>query len=321
MKAFVTGGAGFIGSHIVDKLLEEGNEVTVYDNFCTGRKLFIKHNQDNPKFKVIKADVLDLKTLTESMKGHDFVFHLQANADVRGGINKTRVDLEQNTIATWNVLEAMRINNIKNIVFSSTSCVYGEPDVFPTPEDYPLIQTSLYGASKLAGEGMIQAYCEYYDMRSWIFRFVSWMGERYTHGAVFDFIKKLKNNPKEMEILGDGQQKKSYLYVKDGIEGMFFAIKNAKGNKNVFNLGHKDHLNVIELANIVCEEMGLKDVKYTFTGGDRGWKGDAPFVKLCTKRLKELGWEAKTPVKEAIRMTARYILENPEVLEREEGRT
>ncbi|MFA6889314.1 MAG: NAD-dependent epimerase/dehydratase family protein [Candidatus Woesearchaeota archaeon] len=319
MKAFVTGGAGFIGSHIVDRLLQEGNEVTVYDNFCTGKKLFIKHNINNPRFKLIEADVLNTITLNNAMKGHDFVFHLQANADVRGGITKTKVDLEQNTIATWNVLDAMRINNIKKIAFSSSATVYGEPKQFPTPENYPLIQTSLYGASKLAGEAMIEAYCEYYDIQCFIFRFVSWIGERYTHGVIFDFIKKLQHNPTELEVLGDGNQKKSYMYVGDGVEGIFFAIKNFKEQKNIFNLGHTEFINVLKVADIICEEMNLKHITYKCTGGVRGWKGDSPLVHLDITKLQSLGWQPKTSIEEGIRKTVRYLLEHPETLNRKYG--
>lgn len=319
MKYFVTGGAGFIGSHIVDYLMEKGHEVTVFDNLSTGKELFIKQHLDNPKFKLIKEDVMDLENLKQAMAGHDFVFHIQANADVRGGMKHTRLDLEQNTIATWNVLEAMRLNNIKKIAFSSSATVYGEPDKFPTSEASELIQTSLYGASKIACEGMIEAYCEYFDMQCWIFRFVSWIGERYTHGVVFDFIKKLKNNPAELEILGDGKQRKSYLYVKDGVDGIFFAIENFKEKKNIFNLGHTEFMNVVDLANIVCEELGLQNVKYNFTGGERGWLGDSPFVHLDISRLQKAGWSPKTSIEEGIRKTVQYLIENPESLEREVG--
>jgi len=320
MKAFVTGGSGFIGSNIVDRLIKDGHEVTVYDNFCTGRELFIRHHVNNPKCKIVKADTMNLEKLKESMQDHDFVFHLQANADVRGGISKTRIDLEQNTIATWNLLDAMRQNNIKKIAFSSSATVYGEPNVFPTPENTELIQTSLYGASKLAGEAMIQAYCEYYDMQCFIFRFVSWIGERYTHGVIFDFMKKLKQNNKELEILGDGNQKKSYLYVGDGVDGIFFAIENFKEKKNIFNLGHTEFMNVTKLADIICDELGLNDVKYNFTGGVRGWKGDSPIVHLDITKLKNLGWQPKTSIEEGIRRTVRYLVQNPEALEREEGK-
>jgi len=315
-RVFATGGAGFIGSHIVDRLVKDGAEVTIYDNFSTGQEEFIAHHKGNTAVRVVRADVLDLKRLTEAMAGHDFVFHLQANADVRGGITDTRVDLEQNTIATWNVLEAMRVNGIRRIAFSSSATVYGEPAVFPTPESYAPVQTSLYGASKLAGEAMIQAYSEYYDMHCYIFRFVSWIGERYTHGVIFDFMKKLNSNPRELEVLGDGNQRKSYLDVVDGVNGIFYAIQHAKDKKNVFNLGHDDFMNVLDLAGVVTEEMGLKDVRFRTTGGERGWLGDSPIVHLDTTKLKSLGWKPQVSIEQGIRNTVRYLKAHPRVLEK-----
>src|SRR3984957_8611561 len=219
-RAFVSGGAGFIGSHISDRLVKAGVHVTIYDNFSTGQESFISHHADNPKVKVVRADILDSERLNREIAGCDFVFHLQANADVRGGMRATRVDLEQNTIATWNILEAMRLNNIKHIVFASSATVYGEPEIFPTPETYAPLQTSLYGASKFACEAMIQAYSEYFGITGYVFRFVSWIGERYTHGVIFDFMKKLGKNPQTLEILGDGRQRKSYLDVVDGVDGI-----------------------------------------------------------------------------------------------------
>ncbi|MBR9703220.1 SDR family NAD(P)-dependent oxidoreductase [Candidatus Woesearchaeota archaeon] len=315
-KAFVTGGAGFIGSHIVDKLVELGAEVTIYDNFCTGQRKYIEHHADNSKVTIVEADVLDLEKLEAAIKGHDFVFHLQANADVRRGITKTRTDLEQNTIATWNVLEAMRKNGIKSIMFSSSATVYGEPSVFPTPEDYTPLQTSLYGASKYSGEAMMQAYCEYYDMTAYIYRFVSWIGERYSHGVIFDFIKKLKANPKELEVLGDGKQQKSYLDVTDGVAGIFHGIEHGTERVNIFNLGHDDFMNVLDLADILVAGLGLSDVKYNMTGGSRGWKGDSPIVHLDTTKLKKLGWKPKVSIEQGIKNTVSYLLANHQLLER-----
>jgi UDP-glucose 4-epimerase len=310
MKAFVSGGAGFIASHIVDKLIEENHEVTIYDNFSTGHETFIKHHLVNPKVNLVKADVLDLDKLKQSMKNADFVFHFQANADVRGGIVNNFVDIEQNTICTYNILEAMRVNNVKNIAFSSSATVYGEPELFPTPENYPLIQTSTYGASKVSGESLIEAFTEYYNFKCWIFRFVSFIGERYTHGVIFDFMKKLFNNPDELEILGDGNQKKSYLHVNDGVDAIFYAIRNAKEIKNIFNLGHNDYINVVKVADIIAEEMNLQKVKYRFTGGERGWKGDSPFVLLDTAKIKKLGWLPKISIEEGIKRTVKYLISN-----------
>jgi UDP-glucose 4-epimerase len=315
-RAFVTGGAGFIGSHIVDRLVADGATVTVYDNFSTGQQEFLAQHAGNPAVRIVRADVLDLPRLTQEMSGHDFVFHLQANADVRGGMTNTRVDLEQNTIATWNVCEAMRRNGIKHIMFSSTAVIYGEPTVFPTPESYMPTQTALYGASKLACEGIIEAFTEYYDWRCFIYRFVSWIGERYTHGVIFDFMRKLNADPHELEVLGDGKQRKSYLDVTDGVAGIFFGIHHATGKKNIFNLGHDDYMNVLGLADVVVQELGLSDVKYRTTGGQRGWLGDAPFVHLDTSRIKALGWSPKVSIQEGIANTVRYLKAHPEILER-----
>lgn len=312
----MTGGAGFIGSHIVDRLARDGADVTIYDNFSTGQDQFIRHHAGNPKVNTVRADVLDGDRLQGEMAGSDFVFHLQANADVRGGMQRTRFDLEQNTIATWNVLEAMRINDIKRIAFASSATVYGEPNVFPTPESYAPLQTSLYGASKLAGEAMIQAYSEYYCIKCYTFRFVSWIGERYTHGVIFDFIKKLQGNPAVLEILGDGKQRKSYLDVTDGVNGIFYAVEHAAEQKNVFNLGHDEFMNVLDLADIIVEELGLKDVQYRTTGGERGWLGDAPFVHLDTSKLKALGWQPRLSIEQGIRNTVRYLVAHPQVLEK-----
>jgi UDP-glucose 4-epimerase len=315
-RAFVTGGAGFIGSHIVDRLAQDGAAVTIYDNFSTGQEDFISHHAENPRLRVVRADVRDGERLKQEMTGCDFVFHLQANADVRGGIERTRVDLEQNTIATWNVLEAMRVNDVRQIAFSSSATMYGEPDVFPTPETYAPLQTSLYGASKLAGEAMIEAYSEYFGIRCYIFRFVSWIGARYTHGVIFDFIKKLRANEQVLEILGDGKQRKSYLDVTDGCSGIFHAIQYAKERKNIFNLGHDEIMNVLDLADIVVQELGLKRVQYRTTGGERGWLGDSPFVHLDTTKLKALGWQPQVSIEQGIRNTVRYLQQYPRLLEK-----
>lgn len=317
IKAFVTGGAGFIASHLTDALLAQGHSVTVYDNFSTGRELFLRHNLGNKRFRLIRGDILDLKKLPQSVRGHDAVFHFAANADVRGGMTNTTVDLEQNIIGTHRVLEAVRKARVPKIVFASSATVYGEPDRFPTPETQTLLQTSIYGAAKLSAEAMIQAYAEYFGLRTWTFRFVSWIGERYTHGVVYDFVKKLQKNPKELEVLGNGRQKKSFLYVKDGVRGILTSLKaSPRGSKNVFNLGHDRTMEVREIAAIVCEEMGLKNVRVRCTGGARGWLGDSPIVHLDTRRIKKLGWRAQTGIAEGIRRTVRYLLQNPQALER-----
>jgi UDP-glucose 4-epimerase len=315
-RAFVSGGAGFIGSHIADRLVTAGVHVTIYDNFSTGQESFVSHHADDPKVGVVRADILDTERVNREMAGCDFVFHLQANADVRGGMRATRIDLEQNTIATWNVLEAMRRNEVKNMAFASSAAVYGEPEVFPTPESYAPLQTSLYGASKLSCEAMIQAYSEYFGISCYIFRFVSWIGERYTHGVIFDFVEKLRADAEALEVLGDGKQRKSYLDVTDGVNGIFYALQHARERKNVFNLGHDEFMNVLDLADIVVAELGLKNVRYRMTGGERGWLGDSPFVQLDTGKLKALGWRPQISIEQGIRNTVRYLRADPRLLEK-----
>lgn len=316
-RVLVAGGAGFIGSHVVDRLVATGAEVVVYDNFSTGRHEYLAHHAAHRAVTIVDGDVLDRHRLVHAMRGCTAVFHFQANADVRGGMANTRVDLEQNTIATWNVLESMRETGAKLIAFASSATVYGEPERFPTPESYAPLQTSLYGASKLACEAMIQAYGEYFGIRSFCFRFVSWIGERYSHGVIFDFVKKLQASPHELEILGDGSQTKSYLDVEDGVAGIFAAVERSPANKNVFNLGHDEFMNVKDLAAIVIEEMGLKDVAFRFTGGRRGWLGDSPVVHLDTTAIKQLGWTAKIAIELGVRRTVRYLRDNADILSRE----
>ena len=315
MKVLVTGGAGFIGSHLVDELIRQGHDVIVYDNFSTGFRQHLGQALNTSRLKIIEGDILDLSRLKSALEDVSTVFHLAANADVRGGVVNTAIDVEQNILGTHRVLEAMRAQSVREIVFTSSATVYGEPDRFPTPESQPLIQTSLYGASKLAAEAMIQAYGEYFGIRSYCFRFVSWIGERYSHGVVRDFVQKLMRNPKELEILGDGKQRKSYLHVADGIRGIFSAMQNLKDLKNVLNLGHVEYMNVKDVANIICQEMGLRNVAYRFTGGPRGWLGDSPFVLLDISKIQETGFQPQISIEEGIRRTVRYLLENQWLLE------
>ena len=312
MKYFVTGGAGFIGSNMVDRLLSEPeNEVIAYDNFSTGRREFLEEALKNPRFTLIEGDTLDLDFLTKSMKGVDFVFHFAANADVRMGTEHPRKDLEQNTIATYNVLEAMRANGVRRIGFSSTGSVYGEAEVIPTPENAPFpIQTSLYGASKLACEGLLGAYAEGFDFRVYIFRFVSILGERYTHGHVFDFVKKLNNDPTKLHILGNGKQRKSYLYVKDCMEAILTVIRNADEKVNIFNLGTDQYCEVNDSVGWICNKLGVTP-EFTYAGGERGWIGDNPFIYLDTKKVRSLGWAPKATIEEGVVKTVEYLLANP----------
>jgi len=314
MKALVTGGAGFIGSHIVDELIRRNDGVVVFDNFCTGFRQHLEPAVSDGRIRLIEGDILDGSRLTKAMEGVTTVFHLAANADVRGGQIDRNVDLQQNVIGAHRVLEAMKAVSAKEIVFTSSATVYGEPDRFPTPEDYAPLQTSLYGASKLAAEAIIQAYGEYFGIRSYVFRFVSWIGERYSHGVIFDFINKLRAKPGELEILGDGSQKKSYLHVEDGIRGIFLALEKMTDLKNVINLGHVEYMNVKNLAEIVCEELGLSDVIYRYTGGTRGWLGDSPFVHLDISKLQSIGFQPRISIEDGVRRTVRYLARNPWIL-------
>ena len=274
MRAFVTGAAGFIGSNLVDRLLQDGHEVIGFDNFSTGQIEFLEQAQRSPNFRLERGDLLHSDQLAPAMKGCDFVFHFAANADVRFGLDHPRKDLEQNTIATWNVLEAMRTAGVRRLAFSSTGSVYGEPQIFPTPEDAPFPrQTSLYAASKLAAEGMIAAYAEGFAIEAYIFRFVSILGERYTHGHVIDFYRQLRQHPDRLDVLGDGRQRKSYLYVQDCVSAILTAIEQAHDRVNIFNLGLQEQTTVDQLADFVIEEMGLSKVKKGYTGGARGWVG------------------------------------------------
>lgn len=314
-KYIITGCAGFIGSTLVDRLLKNGHQVIGVDNFSTGQKRFLDDALTHPNFRLIKIDLLDLDSLKQAFTGGEAVFHLAANADVRFGTEHPRKDLEQNTIATYNVLEAMRANGIKKIAFSSTGSVYGEAPVIPTPEDGPFpIQTSLYGASKSAGEGLISAYCEGFGFQSWIFRFVSILGERYTHGHVFDFYQKLMADPTRLPVLGNGKQRKSYLYVQDCIDAILFAMENANASVNIFNLGVDGYCEVNDSIGWICDELGVKPA-LEYSGGDRGWIGDNPFIFLDTQRIRDLGWKPKLSIQEGIVKTVQYLRENEWVFE------
>jgi len=314
--AFVTGAAGFIGSHLVDRLLTAGIEVVGYDDFSTGMLEFLARARDSASFTLVKGDVLDEKALRQAMAGADVVFHFAANADVRFGLEHPRKDLDQNTIATFSVLEAMRANGIKDIVFASTGSIYGETDIVPTPENAPFpLQTSLYGASKLAAEGLIAAYCEGVGMRSWIFRFVSLLGERYTHGHVIDFYKQLRSDPTRLHVLGDGHQRKSYLYVQDCIDAMFLAITRSRDKVNVFNLGTNEYCEVNDSIGWIAAYLGLAP-KLEYAGGRQGWVGDNPFIFLDTVRINALGWQPKLSIRDGVERTIAWLTQNQWVLDR-----
>jgi UDP-glucose 4-epimerase len=311
-KYFVTGDAGFIGSHLVERLLAEGNTVTGYDNLSLGRKERVEHLLSNSRFTFIQADLLDLETLKKAMQRHDIVFHLGANTDIPRGNTDTSIDLENCTIATFNVLEAMRANNVGKLLFASSSTVYGEVSAYPTLEDVgPMLPISLYGAGKLACEGLISAYCHLFGMKAWIFRFGNVVGARMGHGIIHDFIAKLRRNSGELEILGDGNQEKNYFLVEDCIDGMLFAFSNGKAKDcDVFNLGCESTVTATEIAHIVVAEMGLPKARFRYTGGQRGWPGDVPVVIYDVSKMKQLGWRAKYTSAEAVRIAARRLLDS-----------
>lgn len=308
-RHFVTGGAGFIGSHLVDRLLSEGDSVTIFDNLISGKQRWIEHHLQGQRFQFVQADLLDTDALTKAMKGHDVVWHLGANTGIVAGNNTTNLDLENCTIATYNVLEGMRLNGISRLLFPSSATVYGDTKGAPLSESYgPLLPISLYGAAKLACEGLISAYCHLFQIRAWIFRYGNVMGSRMGHGVLYDFIHKLRENPQELEILGNGNQEKNYLTVDDCIDGMFFAFSHATEQCNIFNLGSDSTVKVTEIAHIVIEEMKLKNVRLKYTGGEQGWPGDVPAVIYDVSKLKKLGWTVKHTSAEAIRIATRQLI-------------
>jgi UDP-glucose 4-epimerase len=303
LRYFVTGCAGFIGSTLTDRLLAAGHEVVGYDNFCTGQARFLQQAQDCARFRLVRGDVLDTPNLTVAMDGAECVFHLAANADVRFGTAHPRRDLEQNTIATHSVLESMRGSGVRRIAFASTGSVYGESAVIPTPEDAPFpVQTSLYAASKLAAEGLIGAYCAGFGLQAWIFRFVSILGERYTHGHVVDFYRQLCRDPQRLQVLGNGRQRKSYLYVQDCITAMLTALAGSAGSVNIFNLGHETWCEVNDSIAWICTALGVAP-QIEYSGGERGWVGDNPFIFLDTRRIRALGWKPALSIQEAVGRT------------------
>ena len=315
-RVFVTGGAGFIGSNVVDRLLSLGHSVTVYDNFSSGLAEFLVEAALTTKNHIVAGDLLDEQRLQEAIAGHDFVFHLAANADVRHGTEHPRRDLDQNTIATHNVLEAMRVAGVPRIAFSSTGSVYGEPEVHPTSETAPFpVQTSLYGASKVAAEGLISAYATGFGIQGLVFRFVSILGERYTHGHVLDFYRKLQEDPTCIEVLGNGKQRKSYLYVQDCIDAMLLAADRTPEPYRVYTLGTDEYCQVDDSLFWIAAELGVQP-RRDYTGGERGWIGVSPFIFLDCSRVRSLGWQPKLTIREAVVRTLGYLRANPWSIER-----
>jgi UDP-glucose 4-epimerase len=315
LKALVTGAAGFIGSNLVDRLLQLGHQVVGFDNFSTGRELFLETASQSSAFQLVRGDLMNTREITCAMQGIDVVFHLAANADVRFGTNHPTRDLQQNTICTSNVLEAMRLAGTRRIVFSSTGSVYGEPEVFPTPENAPFpVQTSFYAASKLACEGLIAAYCEGFGFTAHIFRFVSILGERYTHGHIYDFYNQLLKDPERLRVLGNGLQRKSYLYVQDCLDAILMALEKAQDKVNIFNLGTDEYCCVNDSIGWIVNRMGLNP-KLEYTGGERGWVGDSPFIFLDCSRMRALGWKPRFTIKDGVTRTVEFLEEYPNLVE------
>ena len=319
-RIFVTGAAGFIGSNLVDRLLAKGLAVVGWDNFSTGNERFLEAARLQAGFSLVRGNNLDLPALTAAMRGCDFVCHFAANADVRFGIEHPQKDLTQNTQATFHVLEAMRANGIKRIAFSSTGSIYGEAAVIPTPENAPFpIQTSLYGASKVASEGLVSAYGEAFGFESYIFRFVSILGERYTHGHVFDFYRQLLEHPGWLRVLGDGSQRKSYLYVQDCIDAIVHVTclataAQARHHTQIYNLGTPEYVQVNDSIRIISRTLGLQP-ELRYTGGDRGWIGDNPFIFLDTAKIRATGWKAGHTIEQGVVKTLRWLEANRWVYE------
>ncbi|MCW3018604.1 MAG: NAD-dependent epimerase/dehydratase [Solirubrobacterales bacterium] len=308
-RACITGGAGFIGSNLVDRLIDRGVEVVILDNFSTGRHEFVAGALAGASARLVEGDVLDISAIEDAVDGCDWVFHLQANADLRRGLEHPQRDLHQNTIATSNVLEAMRVRGVKQIVFASTGSVYGEPTVFPTPEDAPFpVQTSLYAASKLAGEALIEAYTSGFGFTGIICRFVSVLGERYSHGHVFDFYRALKNDPTHLRVLGDGRQEKSYMYVGDCISAVLAIADLHAGDAGarIYNLGTDETLLVDESVALIAEHLSLSP-KVEHAGGHRGWVGDSPLIRLDTTRVRDLGWRPQLTIEQALVRTLEWL--------------
>jgi UDP-glucose 4-epimerase len=314
MRCLVTGAAGFIGSTLTDRLLADGHDVVGFDDFSTGQPEFLAGAGQNPRFRLIRGDALDAAALRPAVAGCDTVFHLAAHADVRSGLDDPRRDLERNLLATSNVLEAMRAEGVARIAFTSSGSVYGDAAV-PTPEDAPFpVQTSLYGASKLACEGLIAAYAEGYGFQGWILRLTSALGERYSHGHVFDFYKKLRARKDAIDVLGDGRQRKAYVYVGDCVDAIVLAVARARDRVTILNVGGET-CTVDESLGWICEALGV-DPRRSYSGGRRGWVGDNPHVELDTRRLQALGWRPTTPAREGVRRTVRYLQASEWLLQR-----
>jgi len=312
LKVFVTGGAGFIGSHLIDRLMAEGHRVTVYDNFSSGKESFIEQHYGNPRFKLVKGELLEPALVTKSVAGHDLVCHLAANPQAVEGIRNTRLDLELNTIVTYNVLEAMRLNNVRKILFTSSGTIYGETPDVPLPEDYgPVLPVSLYGASKLACEGLLSGFASIFGFQVWIFRLGNIVGPRATHGVIYDLLHKLRKDATVLEVLGDGNQTKPYVYVDDLVDGLLFCLQNSHETVNLFNLAPSSVTSVKTIVKMILEATGNVHTNVQYTGGVKGgggWPGDVTKVQLDSRKANKLGWIPKFTSDEAAVKTVNAVM-------------
>ena len=310
MRALVTGGAGFIGSHLVDELVDAGYSVKIIDNLSSGNLALVNHQLAAGNAEFIEGDITSIDDVLQATKEVDVVFHMAANPDIRLGTQVTDTDLKQGPIATYNILEAMRINNVNKIVFASSSVVYGEDAPMPTPESFgPCLPISLYGASKVGSEGLITSWVGTFDFQAWIFRFANIIGNRGTHGVIFDFIHKLKRDNSRLEVLGNGLQEKSYMEVKDCVRGMMHIFNTSTSPINLYNLGSHDTCSVRRIAEIVVEETGCRDATIEYTGGDRGWAGDIPRAMLSIEKMLSTGYDVKYNSEAAVRHTTKCLIE------------
>lgn len=317
-KVFLTGGSGFIGSHVVDLLIPQGYSVTVYDNLSNGRREFIEHHQGHPNFRFVEADILDTERLAAEMQGHDLVWHLAANTDIIGGAEQPRRDLRDCVMGTFNVVEAMRKLGIRPILFSSTGAVYGElcRETATSEASGPLLPVSTYAAGKIGSEAFISSFCHLYGLRGYLFRFGNVIGARMTHGVIYDFIRKLRENPDELLIRGDGTQEKNYFLVEECIDGMAYLFRNLHLTDDrpcdLFNLGTDSVTKVVNIAQIVKEEMGLTDTRIRIEGTRRAWLGDQPKVHITVDKMRQFGWTAKLTSDQAVRIAVRRMLGKPD---------
>jgi UDP-glucose 4-epimerase len=303
-RYFISGGAGFIGSHFTDRLLSDDSvlAVSLYDNFSSGREWHYEHHENDSRLRVIRGDVKDLDSLTSAMQGHDIVIHLASNPDIARAATEPEIDFREGTLLTNNVVEAMRRSGTRNILYASGSGVYGDLGEREVDEDYgPLIPISTYGASKLAGEALISSYCHMFDFTGRAFRFGNVVGPRQTHGVGFDFLRQLMKNPRKLRILGDGTQSKSYIHVRDVVEAVLLASRSRRERFAIYNVA-TDYITVTEIAHLAAECAGLNpsQLKFEYTGGDRGWKGDVPIVRLNTDRIRRLGWVCGSSSRQAL---------------------